>query len=299
MAKKTTYAVYCAICAILAIIFTVAIGATVSAAEASSNIDFITNITNANNGKIFLAGSENDGKVPVDFSVSEYIKSYKANILTTDIYARNNSEMQVSESTRNELINELAYCGEQKITVYEDIISSETKIMLERPDKSGKIHYIIYTFDHIHWPWEEQEANDTVTVFNYKGFRYTIFVQDDKFCLTKKWDPEVGTKVYECKEAEPALTRKLQQAFTEGENITFIEEIDFYVRIHAYVDNNGQKEEYIFFTYNPKPATENSQIIATIDTVDDTYSIYVEDGFVCLDSAKRSGWVDFYKNTNE
>ncbi len=300
MVKKAN-AIICAICAMFAIIITIICTntTTASAEEATYDINNLISIANANNGTIFMYGTSDDDVIPENFSVSNYVKTYKEQLLTTEIYARNNSEMKVSESTVMEFRNQFCYSGEQKLTVHEDIISGEIKIMFERPDTNGKTHYVIYTFDNWKWPYEAEEANQEVVRFNYLGFRYIIFVQNNKFCITKIWDPETHTRVYEALDAsEPALIRKLKQAFTEGTDITFIEEIDYYTRIHAFVNNNGEKEEYIFYTYNGKPVTENSEIIVSVDTVDDTYTIYVEDGFVCLDSAKRSGWVDHPNATN-
>ncbi|MBR3720395.1 MAG: hypothetical protein IKN09_01470 [Clostridia bacterium] len=170
--------------------------------------------------------------------------------------------------------------------------------MFERPAKDGRIGYSMYSFDRVYDYADAVKADDMVVEFNYLGFRYIIFVKNEQFCIAKKWDPEAGTHVYDCNESNnfDDLVRKLKEAFTKGKDITFIEEsYAYYVRIHAFVNNGGQKEEFIFYTYNGAEVNDTTEIIASVDTADDNYTIYATDGKVALDSARRTAAIDYRK----
>jgi hypothetical protein len=253
-------------------------------------------------GVVFMVG---DSEMSKDVSVSELVQKYQAyrdSLLSTPIrlYARNNEEMKPTEENINELRNQFTFCDGQNITVHTDIISGETRVVLERHEGMGRVTYLMYSFNAIKNPQEEVEANNRIVTFNYLGFRYYIFIENDEFNITCIWDPEPGTKVYDVNDINvngnsvefDTLKRKLIQAFTEGTEITFIEENVCCVRIHAFVNYHGVKEEYVFDTYNAKPLDGNVEFFATVKTLDDEYGVYIKDRCICLDSAKHSGYTD-------
>lgn len=302
MKKTASRSVISTICAAIAGIILTSISTFTSSAVAkeTNSIDYITNMAKVNNGTVFLVGKEGDG-ISSSVSAADMVKAAtSAEIITTDIYARKNNEMKVSDATVMEFINQFGYSDGQTITVYED--TSEAKLIFER-EYDGAKHYCIYAFDKVYdYVDEFNSVNATVTTFNYKGFRYAIFVQDDRFCLAKKWDPESGTHIYDIDEASSSAVRKLQQAFSEGKDITFIQENGENAPVHAFLTNGVQKEEFVFYNLGETALgapiclgddgelimAGAREVITAIDTIDGTYTIFEENGLVYIDFTKNN-----------
>jgi hypothetical protein len=250
-------------------------------------------------GSIFMVG---ENEISRDVSVSEIVQQYKAYreaILGPAVcmYARNNQEMKPTAENVMELRNQFTYC-DQEVTVQTDKISGETKVLLERVEDSGRICYTMYSFDQIKYQ-PDVYAIERVVEFNYLGFSYVVYIENGKFEICSVWNPEVGTRVYDINELNneggetlrKVLKRDLKKAF-DNKDVTFIEELGYYVKIHAFTEFDGIKREYVFYTYNAKPTNDVTEIIASVKTIDDEYTIYEADGWICIDSAKRSGYAD-------
>lgn len=260
----------------------------------------IVEMAEKNDGSLFMVG---EIEISKDVSVAEVVQQYNARreaILNPAIclYARNNQEMKPTQENVMELRNQFTY-SEQEITVRTDIISGETKVLLERVEESGRICQTIYTFDCITYQ-PDVYSIDRVVEFHYLGFRYVIYIENNKFEICSVWDPEVGTRVIDVNDANNmGEANYLKWQFNNQfggkfklDEIEFIEEQGAYVKIHMYVTVEGCKYEYVFYTYNAKPIDEAIEIVAVIHTNDDDYTIYESDGWICLDSAKRAGYVD-------
>lgn len=299
--KSTSRRVIGTICAIITgIVLSAGTFTSTAVAKETNSIDYITSMAKANKGTLFMVG--NEGEIS-NVSATDIVKAaIAAEIITTDIYARNNKEITVSDATKMEFINQFGYSDGQTITVYEDNVTSEAKIIFEREYDNAK-HYCIYTFDKVYDYIDEfNSANGAVETFNYKGFRYAIFVQDDRFCLAKKWDPEPGTHVYEIDEARSSAVRKLQQAFSEGKDITFIQENGENAPVHAFLTNGVQKEEFVFYNLGETALgapiclgddgelimAGAREVITAIDTIDGTYTIFEENGLVYIGFTKNN-----------
>ncbi len=285
--KKTTYVMsfISLVCILICICVT---PITASAEESTTELSTIVNIANANDGKLFWSNSCEPAQVEeYEFSVSDVINA----LLTTSIDCDSNHK------TTAEIRQNFCNTENQKMMVYEDIITGETTVFQQH--KEG---YATYKFDCCH---SKEDIHYVLSEFNYQGFRYSIYVDDvndvnAKSHIAKTWDPQPNSRVYDCTSIKSevdmkALKSLLRQAFSEGTNIDFIQESNN-GRIHGFVNNNGQKEEFIFERYNQKPFGEElPEIIAwgiSGETKQDDYSIIVEDGVIRIESAKRSGYLD-------
>lgn len=279
---KKARVIMCAICTMIAIIIMNISTLTTSASEAECN----TSMEYANNG-IFMIGTAEDEVISKDFSISDYVNYYKKNRIGIPVCAYYHGDLEASELNVIELKSKLDYPCVQ-ISANDDLFAEKANISIEYWDRGG-IVYDIYTFD---YSSEDLEANSQVFTFYYFGFRYTIFTKNGKFYVSKMWLPQENSRVYETvweNESQfQTLKQKLKQAFNEGNNIVFIQNDEC---IHAFVTNNG-KEEYIFRGWNEKPIDENCEIIASVKSQGDEYTIYRVGNFICLDSAKRSGILD-------
>lgn len=296
---KQMRATICAICTFIAIMGITCLLTTFSAhAEENNAISNIKQQAIANNGSLFIVGDSEDVEVT---NVSEVVKSLKEELLTSSIQVVNSSKTPVTDGTRIEFTNQYAYCGPQTITIYEDVVTSEVRLMFERPYSDTSTGYFVYVFDKLH-PFEDaKEAYETYTTelrLDYYGFTYVIYVKDDQFRIAKKWNPMENSNVYECDTDEAdALITKLKGVFADGQDITVIEDKNSRPgKVHVFVNNKGQNEEYIFPCFNERPVHYYTEIIASIDILDDTYTIYVTDGIVSIDSAKRTASIDFSKS---
>jgi len=276
--------------------------ASAAAAELDSNA--LLEMAKENGGVVLMTG---ETEISRDVSVAELVRqyqSYRESLLSTSVsmYARNNSEMKPTDQNIMELKNQFAYSGKQKITVRTDVISGETKVLLERTEQTGRTNYSMYSFDCMTYQ-QDVYSVDTVVEFNYNGFRYVIYVDHDKFQICSVWDPIAGTKVFDVNDINNnadqnemyALRRDFAEIFSgkyDVTELTFTEEQGFYVKIHMFVEIEGCKREYVFYTYNAKPIDEASEIIALIRFNDDDYAIYESNGWICLDSARRAGYMD-------
>lgn len=102
---------------------------------------------------------------------------------------------------------------------------------------------------------------------------------------------ESDVLIYECSDLKSDEERQwLSSVFSDGENISLNEETG---KIAMTLMYQGQNYKFIFDGYNQNPIGEEPTIVACgIQTPDDEYSIIVEDGQICLESARRSGWLD-------
>lgn len=281
--KKTTQKIS-ALCAILvAVVCTCVVTNIVSAKEATNN-----SITEEKYGKL----SDND----------LFENDNLSQIIDKSIYARNNDEMRISNMMKNELVNRFAYEGTQEIIVYEDICTSESKIIFERPS-DGKLKYLIYEFDSVRDCTAELESPRYLVVeFFYKGFRFTISEseKENKYVLTKKWYPDAFTNIYHVSEADSVTINKLKESFKGKEDVIFIKENGDNAPVHAFLSNGKQDEEFVFHNLSPD-STGNSEsendIIASIDTVDDNFTIYAENNKIYIKSAKLSAYNQSNKNS--
>lgn len=284
-----------ALCTLLTGILTATCTCTVHAAE--SEVDFTQT---ANHSSIFIIG-ENDDIVK---SAVELVKTAKEEriSLNSDIYARNNREMKVSDESKLEFINQFGYSDEQTIEVLDDITSSEVKLVFKR-EYNGKMHYCIYSFDEIEEFTDDLNSiGATVVTFNVGTYRYGIFIKDNRFHLARKWDP-VNTHVYECDNASIALTNKIKQAIRDGKDIKVVN--DDNGTVHVSLMNGSQREEFIFYNVSGKeiimdaPIAINEdgtietvvsevEIVSAIYTENDEYTIFNKNGIVYIESAKYS-----------
>lgn len=289
MAKKATKAMMWAICFIIATIIVTFTSTSTKASASEDNTDYITKLAYANDNSVFMVGSATDEIIPEGFSVSDYVNYYKENLLGIPVCMYNHRDVEPSESTVKGLKDKLED-PLVKVTVSDDVTGAKADIVFERWDE-GRIIYDLYTFDYS----KDAKADDAELEFNYLGFRYTVYTINDKFYVSKLWDPEANTRVYETYGWENdvefnALKQKLRQAFTEGTDITFIDDNGC---IHAFVNNNG-KEEYIFNGWNEKPIGPDVEFITMVKSLGDEYTIYVVDDTICLDSAKHAGYYDHH-----
>ena len=260
-------------------------------------------ITDPDSGMIFYVGNEDDSVIGEGkISISELVKIIREKTPKSNVYVCYNTETEVNDSTKQEVKNQFDYYEGQEITVLEDEKSSETKVIITRPDYlENKMQYIVYSFDMIRWNHEIKESDNIVASFNYRDFEYIIFVNDGQFCLTKHWTPfniEVY-EIYDCMNTEKNDENivALKEAFNGKYNIELIKEINFYPIIHVYASSDEKVMEFIMPYYNEKQPTEKSEIIGSADVRDDTITIYLEDGTINIDSAIHASWVDSgYRN---
>ena len=192
MAKKATKAMMWAICSIIAIIIVTFTSTSKTTSASEENTDYITKLAYANDNSVFMVGSATDEIIPKGFSVSDYVNYYKENRLGIPVCMYNHSDLEPSESAvkglKNKLENPLV-----KVTVRDDVTGTKANIEFERWDE-GRIVYDLYTFDYCS---KDAEADAAELEFNYLGFRYTVYTMNDKFYVSKMWDPEPNTRVYE------------------------------------------------------------------------------------------------------
>ena len=294
--KKATIntSIISAICAFFVCILTcICVNPTTvaTAAETIIDINTLVDMADANNGKLFGTDEYESAEVATDFRISDVVDA----LLTTS--ADGKSKMYIPLEFINDFKQLFSNAENQKMMVYEDIITGETTVYMKHPKGC-----VVQEFSHCHCP---EDINYPIAEFNYKGFSYTVYINDlnEEPCIAKKWNPEPNTNVYDCTSFESevemeAMKKKLQQAFSTGTEIDFIQEAHNGT-IHGFVNNNGQKEEYLFKCYNKKPFGEelpefivSQEIIG--ETKQDGYLIIVEDGEIRIESGKRSGYLDHH-----
>lgn len=183
MVKKASV-IRWAICTIIALIIVTNIStSTVTAVKTEGNTDYITSLAYANNNSLFIIGSAEDTAIPENFSVSDYIKYYKENMLGIPVCATFHRNLNVSESTILELKEQFDWIG-VKLTINEDAATKKARVEFERWDK-GRIEYDVYSFDISECP-NEIENDNIVKIFDYQTSSYIIFVQDGKFFIGEK-----------------------------------------------------------------------------------------------------------------
>lgn len=294
--KKAAFStsVISVICTCIAIFVCICANPTTVAAatDSATDINTIVDMVNGNDGRMFMTTFEAAEGTTDDFRMSDVVNR----LLKTS--ADGKSKMYIPQEFIDDF--QTTYCNteNQKMMVYEDIITGETTVFMKHPKG-----YATQKFDYCHGP---EDIQFVLAEFNYQGFRYTIYINDvnAKACIAKTWDPQENSRVYDCTEIESeilmdAVKKKLNQAFTEGTEIDFIQE-PHNGYIHGFVNNNGVREEYVFERYNQKPFGEQLPeiIVAGIEgeTKQDDYSLIVEDGAIRVESGKRSGWLDYTKS---
>lgn len=77
-------------------------------------------------------------------SATELVRAAFNDINDIDLYARDNREMMVSDSTKMEFINQFGYCEPQFVSTVTTELS--TKVVIFRPYDENHGQYIVYTF---------------------------------------------------------------------------------------------------------------------------------------------------------
>lgn len=232
-------------------------------------------------GRVFLMSDEE----PILFEgeISSFVREVRTTYKRAE-YLKTHTEVYIADSV--EQIKHMMLDSE----VVEVQYSNSAPGLKLFTNKNGED--IVYIFNSISWNHECDEKT-AIWSFPYENFMYTVFVKDNQLKITKKWCPVEGAETHNLI-FNPEAVESLKNDLDTAENVHFSTEVDFYPRLHAYIyRNDGSEVDYTMFFYNEKPFNvDTSQIIGKVYSDDDEITLYVEDGYVCADSAVRSSRQD-------